>query len=192
MAASVCHLRFYIRISSILFYRQSYWYNDYPEVTMSEISPTAQKFQEALNSLGYEFTVIEFTESTRTAQEAADRVGCTLGQIVKSLIFKGQSTGKPILVLTSGSNRVNEKQVSVYVGESIGRADAEFVRAATGYAIGGVAPIGYLQPMDTYLDEDLLQYATLWAAAGTPKAVFELTPDALQKMTGGKAVRVKV
>jgi prolyl-tRNA editing enzyme YbaK/EbsC (Cys-tRNA(Pro) deacylase) len=158
---------------------------------MSEISPTAQKFQEILNSLGYEFTVIEFTESTRTAQEAADRVGCTLGQIVKSLIFKGQSTGKPILVLTSGVNRVDEKQISAYAGESIGRADAEFVRAATGFAIGGVPPIGHLQPMETYFDEDLLQYATIWAAAGTPKAVFELTPAALQRITAGKAVRVK-
>jgi len=159
---------------------------------MSEsISPTAQKFQETLHSLGYEFTVIEFTESTRTAQEAADRVSCTLGQIVKSLIFRGQSSGKPILVLTSGSNRVDEKRISTYASESIGRADADFVRAATGFAIGGVPPLGHLQPVETYLDEDLLQYATIWAAAGTPKAVFELTPEALQKMTAGKVVKVK-
>jgi prolyl-tRNA editing enzyme YbaK/EbsC (Cys-tRNA(Pro) deacylase) len=94
-------------------------------------------------------------------------------------------------VLTSGSNRVDEKQISVYAGESIGRADAEFVRAVTGFAIGGVPPIGHLQPMETYLDEDLLQYATIWAAAGTPNAVFELTPEALQKMTAGKVVKVK-
>jgi prolyl-tRNA editing enzyme YbaK/EbsC (Cys-tRNA(Pro) deacylase) len=155
------------------------------------LSLSAQKVQEALHSLGYEFTVIEFAESTRTAQEAAERVGCTLGQIVKSLIFKGQSSGKPILVLTSGVNRVHEKQISAYAGESIGRADAEFVRAVTSFAIGGVPPIGHLQPMETYLDEDLLQYATIWAAAGTPNAVFELTPEALQKMTGGKPIRVK-
>jgi prolyl-tRNA editing enzyme YbaK/EbsC (Cys-tRNA(Pro) deacylase) len=155
------------------------------------LSLSAQKVQEALHSLGYEFTVIEFAESTRTAQEAAERVGCTLGQIVKSLVFKGQVSGKPILVLTSGSNRVDEKQISVYAGESIGRADAEFVRAVTGFAIGGVPPIGHLQPMETYLDEDLLQYATIWAAAGTPNAVFELTPEALQKMTAGKVVKVK-
>jgi prolyl-tRNA editing enzyme YbaK/EbsC (Cys-tRNA(Pro) deacylase) len=155
------------------------------------LSPSAQKVQDALRVLGYEFTVIEFTESTRTAQEAADRVGCTLGQIAKSLIFKGQSSGKPILVLTSGVNRVDEKRISAYAGESIGRADADFVRAATGFAIGGVPPIGHLQPMETYLDEDLLQYATIWAAAGTPNAVFELMPAALQKMTGGKTVRVK-
>ncbi len=155
------------------------------------LSPSAQRIQDVLRTAGYNFTVIEFTESTRTAQEAADRVHCTLGQIVKSLIFKGQSTGKPLLMLTSGSNRVDEKRISTYAGKPIGRAEAEFVRAATGFAIGGVPPICHPQPMDTYLDEDLLQYATIWAAAGTPKAVFELTPAALQKMTGGKAVQVK-
>jgi prolyl-tRNA editing enzyme YbaK/EbsC (Cys-tRNA(Pro) deacylase) len=156
------------------------------------LSPSAQKIQDALRAAGFDLTVIEFTESTRTAQEAADRVHCTLGQIVKSLIFKGQTTGKPILVLTSGSNRVDEKHISAYAGEAIGRADAEFVRAATGFAIGGVPPLGHPQPMETYLDEDLLQYPTVWAAAGTPKAVFELTPAALQKMTAGKTVTVKV
>jgi len=156
------------------------------------LSPSAQKIQDALRAAGFDLTVIEFTESTRTAQEAADRVHCTLGQIVKSLIFKGQTTGKPILVLTSGSNRVDEKRISAYAGEAIGRADAEFVRAATGFAIGGVPPLGHPQPMETYLDEDLLQYPTVWAAAGTPKAVFELTPAALQKMTAGKTVTVKV
>ncbi len=135
--------------------------------------------------------MIEFAESTRTAQEAAERVGCTLGQIVKSLIFRGQDTGKPILVLTSGSNRVDENRLQTYVGEKIERADAEFVCEVTGYAIGGVPPLGHARPMETYLDEDLLQYEVIWAAAGTPKAVFELTPADLQKMTGGKAVRVK-
>ena len=155
------------------------------------LSPSAQKIQDALRAAGFDLTVIEFTESTRTAQEAADRVHCTLGQIVKSLIFRGQATGKPILVLTSGSNRVDEKRISAYAGEAIGRADAEFVRAATGFAIGGVPPLGHPQPMETYLDEDLLQYPTVWAAAGTPKAVFELTPDFLQKMTASRAVTVK-
>jgi prolyl-tRNA editing enzyme YbaK/EbsC (Cys-tRNA(Pro) deacylase) len=170
-----------------------YWYNDgtYEESMSQPLSPSAQKIQDALRAAGFDLTVIEFTESTRTAQEAADRVHCTLGQIVKSLIFRGQATGKPILVLTSGSNRVDEKRISAYAGEAIGRADAEFVRAATGFAIGGVPPLGHPQPMETYLDEDLLQYPTVWAAAGTPKAVFELTPDSLQKMTAGRAVTVK-
>lgn len=155
------------------------------------LSSSAQKVQDILTARGFNCTVIEFAESTRTAQEAADRAGCSLGQITKSLIFKGKASHKPILVLTSGSNRVDEKHISEYAGEAIVRADADFVRAATGFAIGGVPPLGHAQEMETFLDEDLLQYAAIWAAAGTPNAIFELTPDDLQKMTGGKVVRVK-
>jgi prolyl-tRNA editing enzyme YbaK/EbsC (Cys-tRNA(Pro) deacylase) len=155
------------------------------------LSPSAQKVQDALREAGFACTVIEFQESTRTAQEAADRVGCTLGQIVKSLIFKGKTTGKGILILTSGTNRVDEKRIHQLAGEPIGRADPEFVRAMTGYAIGGVPPLSHLQPLETYLDEDLLQYPVIWAAAGTPNAVFELTPEQLTRMTGGKVVQVK-
>ncbi len=155
------------------------------------LSSSAQKVQDALRAQGYEVTVIEYAESTRTAQEAAERAGCSLGQITKSLIFKGKSSSKPILVLTSGANRVDEKRLSKYAGEPIGRADADFVRTVTGFAIGGVPPLGHAQKMETYLDEDLLQYQTIWAAAGTPKAIFELTPADLQKMTGGKVVKVK-
>ena len=125
---------------------------------MIQLSPSAQKIQALLNSLGYNYTVIEHAESTRTAQEAADRAGCELGQIVKSLIFRGKTSGKPILVLTSGANRVDEKRISEYAGESISRADADFVRTVTGYAIGGVPPIGHNEKMETYLDEDFLQY----------------------------------
>jgi prolyl-tRNA editing enzyme YbaK/EbsC (Cys-tRNA(Pro) deacylase) len=155
------------------------------------LSPTAQKIQDLLTSLAFNGKVIEFQESTRTAQEAAERAGCTLGQIIKSLIFTGKTTGKAILVLTSGANRVDEKRISEYAGEPIGRADADFVRTMTGFAIGGVPPLGHVHKMETYLDEDLLQYTTIWAAAGTPKAIFELTPEALQKMTDGKIVKVK-
>ena len=155
------------------------------------LSSSAQKVQDLLISLGFNCKVIEFAESTRTAQEAADRAGCTLGQITKSLIFKGKTSHKPILVLTSGSNRVDEKRISEYASEHIVRADADFVRTVTGFAIGGVPPLGHAQEMETFLDEDLLQYATVWAAAGTPNAIFELAPDDLQKMTDGKVVRVK-
>jgi prolyl-tRNA editing enzyme YbaK/EbsC (Cys-tRNA(Pro) deacylase) len=155
------------------------------------LSSTAQKVQDLLTARGFECSVIEFTESTRTAQEAADRAGCLLGQITKSLIFKGKQTGKPILVLTSGANRVNEKLISEYAGEPIARADADFVRDVTGFAIGGVPPVGHAQPMETYLDEDLLQYPTVWAAAGTPNAIFELTPGALLEMTSAHVARVK-
>jgi Cys-tRNA(Pro) deacylase len=158
---------------------------------MSQLSPTAQKIQDALRALGYDYTVIEHAESTRTAREAAERAGCELGQIVKSLIFRGKTSGKPILVLTSGANRVDEKRIAEYAGEPIGRADADFVRAATGFAIGGVPPIGHAQKMETYLDEDFLQHQTIWAAAGTPNAIFELRTEDLQKMTDGKVARVK-
>jgi Cys-tRNA(Pro) deacylase len=158
---------------------------------MSQLSPSAKKVQDALHALGFDLTVIEHAESTRTAQEAAERVGVTLGQIVKSLIFKGKTSNKPILVLTSGANRVDEKRIKAYAGEKIMRADADFVREVTGYAIGGVPPIAHLQQMETYLDEDLMQYDLIWAAAGTPNAVFELTPDDLQKMTRGRVERVK-
>ena len=158
---------------------------------MSTLSPSAQKIQDLLYSLGYNYAVIEHAESTRTAQEAADRAGCELGQIVKSLIFQGKTTGKPILVLTSGTNRVDEKLISEYAAEPIKRADVEFVRAVTGFAIGGVPPIGHNKKMETYLDEDLQQYLVIWAAAGTPNAIFELTPSDLQKMTNGITTRVK-
>jgi prolyl-tRNA editing enzyme YbaK/EbsC (Cys-tRNA(Pro) deacylase) len=158
---------------------------------MTQLSPSAQKIQNLLNSLGYDYTVIEHAESTRTAQEAADRAGCELGQIVKSLIFRGKTSGKPILVLTSGANRVDEKRISGYAGETISRADADFVRTVTGFAIGGVPPIGHAEKMETYLDEDFLSYQTIWAAAGTPNAIFELKTEDLQKMTNGKIAQVK-
>lgn len=155
------------------------------------LSPTAQRVQDLISSLGFTCKVIEFQESTRTAQEAAERAGCTLGQIIKSLIFRGKTTNKPILVLTSGANRVNEKRISEYAGEPIARADADFVREVTGFAIGGVPPIGHLQKMETYLDEDLMNYKTVWAAAGTPNAIFELVPNDLLQMTDGKIKMVK-
>lgn len=158
---------------------------------MAILSHSAQKIQDLLLSLGYEYTVIEHTESTRTALEAAERAGCELGQIVKSLIFRGKQSGKPILVLTSGANRVDEKRIRDYAGEGIGKADADFVRAVTGYAIGGVPPLGHVQKMETYIDEDFLQFETVWAAAGTPNAIFELSSTDLVKMTDAKVVKVK-
>lgn len=166
-------------------------YVSYNQAMTTQLSPSAQKVQEALHALGFDLTVIEYDKSTRTAQEAADRVGCELGQIVKSLIFQGKTSGKPILVLTSGANRVDEKRLKDYAGEKIRRADPDFVRDVTGFAIGGVPPTGHIRPVETYLDEDLLKYPTIWAAAGTPNAVFQLTPGNLQAMTHGKVVQVK-
>jgi prolyl-tRNA editing enzyme YbaK/EbsC (Cys-tRNA(Pro) deacylase) len=158
---------------------------------MPNLSPSAQKIQDQIRSLGYDYTVIEHADSTRTAQEAADRAGCELGQIVKSLIFKGKDSGKPILILTSGANRVDEQRISEYAGEAIGRADADFVRAVTGFAIGGVPPFGHVQKLETYFDEDFLKYETIWAAAGTPNAIFEVKTADLQKITDAKVARVK-
>jgi prolyl-tRNA editing enzyme YbaK/EbsC (Cys-tRNA(Pro) deacylase) len=155
------------------------------------LSPSAQRIQDILNVLGSDFKVIEFAGSTRTAQEAADRVGCQLGQIVKSMIFKGLASNKGILVLTSGINRVDEKKISHYAGETIARADPDFVRMSTGFAIGGVPPIGHAHPMETFIDEDLGKFTKVWAAAGTPNAVFELLSSDLVRITHGKIVRVK-
>lgn len=158
---------------------------------MKPISPSAQRIQDRLNELGINSTVIEFEASTRTAQEAADRVHCQLGQIVKSLLFKTANSHQGILVLTSGANRVDESKLSQTVGEAITRPDADFVRTLTGFSIGGVPPIGHLQPIPTFIDEDLLQYPSVWAAAGTPNAVFQCSPAELVTMTGGKVLPVK-
>ena len=154
----------------------------------ASLSASAQRVQDALAALGLAGRVIELPASTRTAQEAADAVGCSIGQIVKSLVFRGAQTDKPILVVASGANRVNEARLGELAGEPIAKADAAFVRAQTGFAIGGVAPLGHPAPIETYIDEDLLQYAEIWAAAGTPNAVFALSPADLQTMTGGRVV----
>lgn len=154
------------------------------------LPPSAQKIQEVLQHLGISSQVLELPQSTRTAAEAAQAVGCAVGQIVKSLVFRGKQTHKPILVLASGANRVNEKTLARLVGEPIEKADADFVREQTGFSIGGVPPIGHIQPLPTYIDEDLLQYEEIWAAAGTPHAVFPLTPADLVRMTGGTVIPI--
>jgi prolyl-tRNA editing enzyme YbaK/EbsC (Cys-tRNA(Pro) deacylase) len=154
------------------------------------INPTAQKVQDVLQSLGCTCRVIEFTESTRTAQEAAERAGCELGQIVKSMIFQGGSSGKAILVLTSGANRVNETLLGQHTGEPVRRAEADFVRSTTGFAIGGVPPVGHARPIETYLDEDLLRFPLVWAAAGTPNAIFEISSQELLRITAAQVIKV--
>jgi prolyl-tRNA editing enzyme YbaK/EbsC (Cys-tRNA(Pro) deacylase) len=157
----------------------------------TELSTSAQKVQEALTALGLPCQVVELPASTRTAQEAAQAIGCTVAQIVKSLIFRGMRTGKPILVLASGVNRVNEKRLGETAGEPIDKAGADFVRQHTGFAIGGVPPVGHPTPIETYIDADLLKYQEIWAAAGTPRAVFRLIPQDLQKMNHGSIVSIK-
>jgi prolyl-tRNA editing enzyme YbaK/EbsC (Cys-tRNA(Pro) deacylase) len=127
--------------------------------------------------------------TTRTAEDAARAIGCTVAQIAKSLVFKSALSARPILVIASGINRVNEKTIAALVGEPIEKADADFVRAKTGYAIGGVPPVGHVEQPVTFLDQDLLQHGEIWAAAGTPRAVFRLTPVDLQRITGGQVIQ---
>jgi prolyl-tRNA editing enzyme YbaK/EbsC (Cys-tRNA(Pro) deacylase) len=154
------------------------------------LSPSAQKVQDALAALGLPCRVVELPASTRTSQEAAQAVGCAVGQIAKSLIFRGAQSGKPVLVMASGANRVNEARLAGLIGEPTAKADAAFVRTHTGFAIGGVAPLGHPAPLEIYIDADLLQYSEIWAAAGTPNAVFALTPADLQAITGGQVVAI--
>jgi prolyl-tRNA editing enzyme YbaK/EbsC (Cys-tRNA(Pro) deacylase) len=157
----------------------------------TELSASAQKVQTALTTAGVACQVVELPDSTRTAQEAAQAIGCRVEQIVKSLVFRGRQTGRPVLVLASGPNRVNEKRVGQLLGEPIERADADFVRAHTGFVIGGIPPLGHTEPLTSLIDEDLLGYDALWAAAGTPHAVFCLTPADLQRINGGTVIAIK-
>jgi Cys-tRNA(Pro) deacylase len=156
----------------------------------SSLSPSAQKVQDTLTARGFANQVVEHEQTTRTSAEAAAAVGCEVGQIVKSVIFKTKGSGRPVLVVASGVNRVNEKKLGELVGEKLEKPDADFVRQQTGFVIGGVPPLGHSQPMITFVDEDLLQYGQIWAAAGTPNAVFQLTPDDLVKMTNGQVISI--
>lgn len=156
-----------------------------------QVSASVLKVQDVLKSLGFSGEVVVFPDSTRTANEAAQAVGCHLGQIVKSLVFRGKASHKAILVEASGVNRVNEQRLSELAGEQIEKADADFVRQVTGFAVGGVPPVGHVEEIETFIDEDLLRYDEIWAAAGSPYAVFRLTPAQLQSMTGGKVVSIK-
>ena len=156
------------------------------------LSESAQRVQKELAARGIDAQIVETAESTRTAAEAAQAIGCTVAQIVKSLVFQGTVTGQAILIEASGVNRVNERAVAELIGEPIHTADAEFVREKTGYAIGGVPPVGHATEISTVLiDEDLLQYEKLWAAAGTPHAVFSLTPQQLIEISHGKVAAIK-
>lgn len=160
------------------------------EVTMS-LSKSAQSVQDALAKKGLEAKVVELPASTRTAEEAAKAIGCEVAQIAKSLIFRTKVTRRPILVIASGINRVNEKTIAKEVGEEIGKADADFTREVTGFAIGGIPPIGHKQKIETFIDEDLFLFKELWAAAGTPNAVFNLEAAVLKDLTGGKVISIK-
>jgi len=153
--------------------------------------PTALRTAQLLRESGIEPRVVEFEQPTRTSAEAAAAIGCSVAEIAKSVVFRGRSSGQAVVVVASGDNRVSEAKVAARVGEPLGRADADFVRAATGYAIGGVAPIGHLQPVKLLLDEDLRRFGTVWAAGGTPYSVFPLAPEELRRLTGADWSDVK-
>jgi len=157
---------------------------------MAELS-SQERVREALRAHGGGHEIVDLGQSARTAADAAAAVGCRVDQIVKSLIFRMRESGRALLIETSGVNRVDEKKVAAIVGEKLERADADFVRAETGFAIGGVAPIGHTKPILTLIDEDLMRWDAIWAAAGHPNTVFRLTPHDLVTMTGGRIISVK-
>ncbi len=155
------------------------------------LAKSAHSVQEALQKAHLQCTVIELQSSTRTAVDAAKSIGCDVSHIVKSLIFKTKETNKPILVLASGVTRVNEKQLESLIGEAIMKADADFTRETTGFAIGGIPPIGHKNRIDfIFIDQDLLKFDELWAAAGTPHAVFSIRSKDLVSLTEGKVVQL--
>lgn len=158
---------------------------------MAELPASARRVADALAAAGVTTTIVVFEHAVPTSAAAAGAVGCDVGQIAKSLVFRLRESGRPVLVIASGANRVDEAKVGALVGEPIGRADAEFVRAHTGFAIGGVAPLGHPAPLTTLIDEDLLVWDAIWAAGGHPHTVFRLTPDELVRIAGGRVAAVR-
>jgi prolyl-tRNA editing enzyme YbaK/EbsC (Cys-tRNA(Pro) deacylase) len=157
---------------------------------MTERKDGPGRFVAAAKRLGLEVQLTEHTQTTRTADEAAKACGCAVGQIVKSLVFKGRTSGKPYMLLVSGDNRVNQKDVAAQIGEPLDRPDADYVRDLTGFAIGGIPPLGHDTAMATFMDEDLFRFAAIWAAAGSPNAVFPTSPAELEKACAAKRIKV--
>jgi prolyl-tRNA editing enzyme YbaK/EbsC (Cys-tRNA(Pro) deacylase) len=154
------------------------------------LSSSATRVQQALRERGLATAVRQVPDSTRTAREAATALGCEVGQIAKSLVFRGERSGEPVLVIASGADRVDERRLAKVIGEPVARADPEFVRARTGFGIGGVPPVGHAEPIRALIEERLLASEPIWAAAGTPHAVFPLTADELRRVTGAEVVAV--
>jgi prolyl-tRNA editing enzyme YbaK/EbsC (Cys-tRNA(Pro) deacylase) len=147
--------------------------------------PAVDRVRAALTAAGVATRIVELSAAARTARAAAEQIGCEVAQIANSLVFRCSPSGAPLLVMASGARRVDVVRVGAVVGETIGKADAEFVRASTGFVIGGVAPVGHVTPVRTLVDRTLLGFAEIWAAAGHPHTVFRLTPDELVRITGG-------
>lgn len=154
------------------------------------LPPATQRVCGALRAAGLDCRIVRHPAGTRTAADAARAIGCEPAQIVKSLVFRGERSGDGVLVLTGGANRVDPELLEAVLGERPGKADAAFVREWTGFAIGGVPPLGHARPMRTLIDADLLVWPEVWAAAGTPDTVFALAPACLPALTGGTVLRV--
>ncbi len=157
----------------------------------SELKGSLRRVEDTLAAKGFEVSVTTFPESTRTSAEAAAAIGCSVGQIAKSLVFRAAESDRPVLVIASGNNRVDTGKVAALLGEKIARADADFVRARTGFAIGGVAPVAHKEPPLVLIDRDLLAHDRIWAAAGAPNAVFPLAPEDLESLTGGQVAEIR-
>ncbi len=156
-----------------------------------KLSTSAQRVQDALKAHGLDCEVVELPQSTRSAKEAAEAVGCSVAQIAKSIVFRTTQSKRPVLVIASGPNRINEETISSLVSEPVKMASPDFVRNRTGFSIGGVAPVEHLEKPEIFIDEDLFKHKEIWAAAGTPHAVFRLTPKDLVDVTGGRVISVK-
>jgi prolyl-tRNA editing enzyme YbaK/EbsC (Cys-tRNA(Pro) deacylase) len=157
---------------------------------VDDVPRSTRRVRDALAALGLRAEIHRLARSTRTAPDAAAAVGCELGAIVKSLLMRGATSGDPVLALVSGANRADEALLADAIGEPVQRPDAAYVRAITGYSIGGIPPVGHPAPVRTVLDEDLLRFETVWAAAGNPHAVFPVAPAALARATGAQVVRL--
>lgn len=157
---------------------------------MAKLKQSAQAVQEALAKAGLPCRVVELPASTRTAQEAAAAIGCTVAQIAKSIVFQASQSQRAVLVIASGKNRIDESAIASQLGEPVAKASAKFVRNSTGYAIGGVPPCGHAGELVIFIDRDLLTLPEIWAAAGTPNAVFALAPEQLFRLTGGTVIDV--
>ncbi|WP_137939037.1 YbaK/EbsC family protein [Chitinivorax sp. B] len=155
-------------------------------------SPSQARVRQALDAQGLATDIVEFDTHTRTSHQAAVAIGCDVAQIAKSLVFRCQHSGQALLVIASGANRICERKLASLIGEPIGKADADFVRSQTGFAIGGVAPFGHITPIRIVIDQDILHFDAMWAAAGTPNSVFRIRPKDLVSASGGTLADVRL
>lgn len=156
----------------------------------AELPASAQRVQAALDSLGIDCRIVELPVAARTSPQAADALGVEVGRIAKSLVFRASHSERAVLVIAAGDRRVDESRVAEALGEPIGRATPEFVREHTGFAIGGVAPLGHLRPLATFVDASLRRFDSVWAAGGTPHHVFPIAPAALLAASGGREIEI--